>query len=63
MTIECYFSSCGRHSCHYDPDNGPFCDEPKCVATSDEIAFFEIERRNFLERIYNENKETGDSSR
>jgi hypothetical protein len=31
MTIECYDSKCVHHSCHYDPDGGPFCDMPACI--------------------------------
>jgi len=31
MTIECYNKECLRHSIHYDPGGGPFCDEVECI--------------------------------
>ena len=30
MPIECYEAGCPFHSCHHQPDDGPFCDEPEC---------------------------------
>jgi len=30
MSILCYDGSCPFHNCHFIPDDGPFCDEPKC---------------------------------
>ena len=30
MTIECYDTDCPFHSCHHQPDDGPFCDEEDC---------------------------------
>lgn len=51
MTTECYYSGCKHHSCHYSVDNGPFCDEPKCLATEDEIKIFSAERVQYLKDI------------
>lgn len=31
MTTECHKVDCPKHSCHYDPDGGPFCDEEECI--------------------------------
>lgn len=33
MSIECHDSNCEKHSCHHDPDSGPFCDEAVCIKT------------------------------
>ncbi len=30
MTIECYDTKCKSHSIHYNPYDGPFCDELEC---------------------------------
>ena len=42
MTIECYKSSCLKHSNHYGLE-GPFCDESICI----ESPYFGGEYRNY----------------
>lgn len=31
MTRECYYSDCHKHGVHQEPDEGPFCNEDKCI--------------------------------
>lgn len=50
MSTECYFSTCQHHSAHYD-DSGPFCDEPKCLATAEQLVEFGLHRQEQLRRL------------
>lgn len=50
MTMECYHSNCKYHSCHIIKDEGPFCDEEKCLATEEEQKQFEKEREKYLKK-------------
>lgn len=51
MTCECYFHQCEKHSYHYDPDNGPFCDHPICVATPEQITEYSALREQWLQEF------------
>lgn len=44
MSCECYFDKCKYHNTQNDPDEGPFCDEPECLATEQEIKIWTKER-------------------
>lgn len=35
--IECYYSSCPKHSVHDGEGDGPFCYEPDCSAITEEL--------------------------
>jgi hypothetical protein len=35
--IECYYSSCEHHGCHFN-EEGPFCNEEECVAPAEKQA-------------------------
>lgn len=50
MSIECYFSSCPHHSIHYG-DEGPFCDELKCLAPKDKLEQYGRERLQLLAKM------------
>lgn len=50
MSTECYFSTCQHHSSHYD-DSGPFCDEPKCLATAEQLVEFGLQRQEQLKAL------------
>jgi hypothetical protein len=47
MSIECYYSSCKYHSCHYGGE-GPFCDEDECKSTKEDLQQFEKQREDYL---------------
>lgn len=49
MSIECYFRQCEKHSYRYDPDSGPFCDEPRCVASDEQIDEYSALREQWLQ--------------
>ena len=49
MTIECYLSNCEHHSCHTDPNDGPFCYQGECSKDSNWIL------RSGVERLLHEN--------
>jgi hypothetical protein len=42
MTIECYTKACPYHTCHTDPEDGPFCYEDNCRFVSGAEVFAEI---------------------
>jgi hypothetical protein len=45
MTIECYYSACPNHEVHDGtPDCGPFCNQPECTATIEQLAVFKADR-------------------
>ena len=44
MSTECYYSTCPNHS-----KTEPFCHEPDCVATDDELQRYCLERK--LQRL------------
>ncbi len=50
MSIECYFSSCPHHSIHYG-DEGPYCDELKCIAPKDKLEQYGRERLQLLAKM------------
>lgn len=53
MTTECYFGKCPHHSNNSgNPhDEGPFCDQPKCLATPAQNAVWAEERKNQLSML------------
>lgn len=48
MTIECYYGECKYHGTQ-SGDEGPFCFEEECRATSYEITLLEAIRKQYLE--------------
>lgn len=44
MTTECYYKQCQFHSSKTDPDDGPYCYEPKCQATESKCNQWQEER-------------------
>lgn len=42
--IECYYSQCAFHSCHYD-DIGPLCEEQDCRAESLDLVKWAEQRK------------------
>lgn len=48
MTAECYYKQCPFHSIHTIPDDGPFCYEPKCLATEQKMVEWQKERNEEL---------------
>lgn len=51
MTIECYYGGCKYHASQLDPDEGPFCDELECRATTKELQAFEVIRQEYLRKV------------
>lgn len=51
MSIECYFATCPNHSCHVDPDEGPFCGRGECTATSEELLEYQRDRSKRLREM------------
>lgn len=50
MATECYYSNCRHHCCNSGQPDGPFCDEPECLASPEHMAQWQIERDEQLER-------------
>lgn len=50
MTIECYYGDCPHHG-NQSGDEGPFCFEPECKATEQEIKWFG-KLRTLQERVW-----------
>lgn len=49
MTIECSYKDCQYHSHHTLPDDGPFCDEERCLASEAELTEFGYNRKYELQ--------------
>ena len=50
--IECYYKTCPNHSFHVCPNEGPFCENDKCLRTEEEINMLAAERRKELIEIH-----------
>lgn len=48
MTAECYYGDCIYHDSQTDPDSGPYCNEPICKASTDELQVFSKQREIYL---------------
>ena len=48
MTIECYYKWCSFHSSQIDPDNGPYCFEECCRASTEELKEYAEKRAKEL---------------
>ena len=49
MTCECYYPQCPYHICHTDANEGPFCEEPKCHATPQQLEEYAAVRSTLLQ--------------
>jgi len=53
MTCECYYGKCQYHydNSGSDRDEGPFCDEPECLATTEQVIQWDKEKHNKAENL------------
>lgn len=61
MSAECYYGECRHHSVNYDPYSGPFCDEPYCRASPQELEKFGEQRVIYLKQLYGDTHPTNGS--
>lgn len=50
MTCECYYGKCPHHSNNHG-DEGPFCHEPKCLATVAQTIDYQLDRAASLDPV------------
>lgn len=52
MTIECYYKWCPHHEYNQqNGDDGPFCYQPKCLASEEDIRAYQELRKAYLADI------------